>query len=265
VTNISGLGTGFSSGKLLKKVLINLFRLALSYPYKIFFQNEDDRREFIRLGIVHLEKTDRLPGSGVDLKRFTPAIRMRRNELIFLMVARLLWEKGVGIYVDAARLIKKKYPGTVFNLLGFLNVQNPSAVQKCDIESWEKEGVVKYLGSTDNVLQYYNESDCVVLPSFYREGVPRSLLEAASMELPIITTDHIGCRDVVEHGKNGFLCKMKDAQDLAEIMEMMILLTPEQREKMGREGRAKMEREFDERIVIEKYLSVVKEIENLNK
>ena len=261
ITNVSGLGSGFISGGLLKTVLLSLYRVALRHPRKVFFQNKDDRAEFIEASLVLSDKTDLLPGSGVDLERFTPGQRTSKNTFVFLLVARLLWNKGVGEYVEAARQVKSKYPKVEFRLLGFLDVQNPSAVSRAEVGQWESESVLTYLGATDDVRPYYAEADCVVLPS-YREGVPRTLLEASSMAIPIITTDAVGCRDAVEHGMTGFLCKSKNAPDLAEKMEKMILLTPEQRAEMGRAGRAKMEAEFDERIVIERYLEVIGEITN---
>jgi len=264
VANISGLGRAFIIGGWLKTITLLLYKLALRHPYLIFFQNEDDRTDFIQAGLVNREKTARLPGSGVDLERFAPVVRSTNQHFVFLLAARLLWDKGVGEFVKAARQVKSQYPETEFRLLGFLEVQNPSAVPRTAVESWETEGMMKYLGSTDDVRPYYADADCVVLPS-YREGTPRTLLECSSMGIPIITTDTIGCRDVVEDGKTGFLCKTRDAGDLAEKMERMILLTPEQRAEMGKAGRAKMELEFDERIVIDRYLAVVDEIEKTGK
>lgn len=263
IANVSGLGSGFMRGGLLKNVILGLYRLALRHPYRVFFQNKEDLTEFIRTGLVAFDKTSLLPGSGVDLERFTPVKRTGRKQIVFLMVTRLLWDKGVGEFVQAARQLKSRYPETEFRLLGFLDVQNPSAVPRNEVERWVAEGVITYLGSTDEVRPYYIDADCVVLPSFYREGTPRSLLEAASMGLPVITTDSAGCRDVVNNGITGFLCKARDADDLAEKMEQMILLTPEQRTSMGLAGRSKMEQEFDERIVIGRYLAVIREIRDV--
>ena len=126
------------------------------------------------------------------------------------------------------------------------------------MDEWVKSGFVTYLGETDDVRPHIATATCVVLPSFYREGVPRTLLEAAAMGRPIITTDAVGCREVLENGMSGYLCKPRDASDLAEKMELFISLSPEQRAEMGGLGREKMEREFDEKIVINKYLQVVK-------
>jgi glycosyltransferase involved in cell wall biosynthesis len=261
VANVSGLGAGFMRGSLLKAIILNLYRLAFSHPHTVFFQNEEDRAEFIRASLVDATRSKRLPGSGVDLERFTPQQHTgSQKHCVFLLVARLIWDKGVGEFVQAARQLKSKYPETEFRLLGFLDARNPLAVPHSDVERWEAEGVITYLGSTDDVRPYYSDVDCVVLPSSYREGVPRTLLEASSMGIPIVTTDAVGCRDAIDNDMTGLLCKARDPADLAAKMERMFLMTPGQRTEMGMAGRAKMEREFDERIVIEQYLAVIQEI-----
>ena len=168
----------------------------------------------------------------------------------------MLWDKGVGEYVQAGRIIKQKYPDVELCLLGFLDVDNPSAISRSQMDDWVSEGVVNYLGLSDDVRQHLFDADCIVLPS-YREGLPRSLLEAAAMERPIVTTDAVGCRDVVEHGLNGLICRARDADDLANKMEDMINLTPASRQAMGRQGRLMVERQFDEQIVIDKYFKAI--------
>jgi glycosyltransferase involved in cell wall biosynthesis len=165
----------------------------------------------------------------------------------------------VGEFVEAARLLKEQGVNAEFCLLGFLDVQNPAAISRTQMDAWVNEGVVRYLGVSDNVREEIAEADCVVLPS-YREGTPRTLLEAAAMGRPIVTTDAVGCREVVDDGANGYLCRPKDAADLAEKMKQIAGLTPEERSAMGLQGRAKVEREFDEQIVIEKYLGAIKSI-----
>jgi glycosyltransferase involved in cell wall biosynthesis len=168
------------------------------------------------------------------------------------MVSRLLWDKGVGELVEAARRLRLRHPEVQVQLLGFLDVQNPSAIQRRDVQAWESEGVIQYLGASDDPRPYIAHSDCVVLPS-YREGTPRSLLEAAAMGKPLITTDVPGCRTVVEDGNNGFLCPARDATALADQMSRMVMLNAAERDAMGCQGRQKMEREFDERLVIGHY------------
>jgi len=145
-------------------------------------------------------------------------------------------------------------------LLGFLDVQNPAAISRKQMDEWVAEGVVRYLGVSDNVRQEIAQADCVVLPSFYREGTPRTLLEAAAMARPIVTTDSVGCRDVVDDGVNGYLCKPKDAPDLADKMEQIVSMSHAGRVTMGLRGRGKVVREFDEQIVIAKYLSAIEEV-----
>ena len=175
---------------------------------------------------------------------------------MFLLVARMLWDKGVGEYVEAARILKKHYSEVRFCLLGFLDVANPAAISRAQMDLWVAEGVVEYLGVSDDVRKWLAEADCIVLPS-YREGVSRTLLEAAAMARPIVTTDAVGCRDVVEDGVNGLLCRPRDTLDLAAKLEKMINTSPSKRLEMGNKGRLKVEREFDEQIVIKKYLATI--------
>ncbi len=216
---------------------------------------------FVSSGLVRPEKAERLPGSGVDLSRFapTPPVARPADALVFLLVARMLWDKGVGEYVEAARSVRMLHPGARFQLLGFLDVDNPSAIPRAQVNAWVAEGVVNYLGPTDDVRPFLTQADCVVLPS-YREGVPRTLLEAAAMARPVITTDAPGCRDTVVDGETGFLCRPADAPDLADKLLRFITLTPEARQTMGQHGREFVEQSFDERLVIGRYLEVVAEI-----
>ena len=226
INNIAGLGTVFIKNTLLTAVVRGLYKLSLRSSAKIFFQNEDDRSIFVREGLVDPALTDRLPGSGVDLQRFEycpPTIS--KGGVRFLLIARMLWDKGVGELVQAARLLKQRGIQAEVCLLGFLDVKNPSAISRTQMDEWVAEGVVTYLGEADDVRPHIVEASCVVLPSFYREGVPRSLLEAAAMGRPIITTNSVGCREVVDDGVNGFLCQPQDAQDLAEKMERFIALS----------------------------------------
>ena len=278
VPNVSGLGRVFIRRGPLTWLVMHLYRFTFGRAARVFFQNREDMEMFVRIGLVGVGKAERLPGSGVDLARFAPdeptaafplvgqAHRTGmgrpagREQFVFLLMARLLWDKGVGEYVEAARKVRQKYPAAAFRLLGFLDVQNPSAIPRTQIEVWGEEGVVRYLGSTDDVLPYLREADCVVLPSYYREGVPRTLLEAAAMAKPIITTDAPGCRDTVDDGATGFLCRLRDADDLADKMLRMIEMERDHFEAMGQRGREKMMREFDERIVINRYLDVAGEI-----
>lgn len=263
INNIAGLGAVFIKGGWLVRLLRWLYRIALTRSTKVFFQNDDDRLLFIGSGLVHAEVAELLPGSGVDLNHFAPTFNNGSRDVglkfRFLLIARMLRDKGVLEYVEAAKMMRQRWPQTEFCLLGFLDVQNPAAITRAEMNAWIAEGVVNYLGVSDDVRNQIVDADCLVLPSF-REGIPRTLLEGAAMARPIITTNAVGCREVVEDGVNGYLCKVRDASDLAEKMERMLLLSSEQRYEMGKRGRAKMENEFDEQIVIGKYLSAIQKI-----
>lgn len=257
INNIAGLGTVFIKGGWLNRLVRGLYRISLSRAAKVFFQNQDDRQLFVSCGLVSETITDLLPGSGVDLTKFQPTPLPGRHVVSFLLIARMLWDKGVAEYVEAARLLKARGLDAEFCLLGFLDVQNPAAISRKQMHDWVAEGVVRYLGVSDNVREEIAQADCVVLPSFYREGTPRTLLEAAAMARPIVTTDSVGCRDVVDDGVNGYLCKPKDASDLADKMGQIVSISPIEREAMGLRGREKVERQFDEEIVIRKYLDAI--------
>lgn len=262
VNNIAGLGAVFIRDNWLTRLVRQLYKTALSRSRHVFFQNDEDMRLFVEQGLAASDKVSRLPGSGVDLSTFgyAPMQPLENRTFHFLLVARLLWDKGVGEYVEAARMVRRKYPMAKFQLLGFLDVKNPTAVSSAQMDVWVEEGVVEYLGVADDVKPYLVAADCVVLPS-YREGVPRSLLEAAAMGRPVVTSDAVGCRDAVDDGVNGLLCRVGDASDLADKLLCMIAMHPEDRELMGQAGRRKMELEFDEKIVIRRYFEVIRELQ----
>lgn len=263
INNIAGLGTAFIHGGWVMRIIRWLYRTALRRSAQVFFQNDDDRKLFVSLGLVRADKTASLPGSGIDLDRFVfmpmPTIGDDCASFRFLLIARMLHDKGVGEYVEAARLLRHRFPHAEFCLLGFVDVKNPAAISRSEMDAWVAEGVVNYLGESDDVRSQIAAAGCIVLPS-YREGTPRSLLEAAAMGRPIITTDAVGCREVVDDGVNGLLCQPRDALGLAEKMTRMIAMSHSEREAMGLRGREKVEREFDEQIVIKKYLEVISSI-----
>ena len=257
IANISGLGRAFVSGGWIEKVSRALYGVALRWPSTVFFQNEEDRAIFIEAGLVDAARTHRLPGSGVDVDRFSPRPKPQAGPFQFLLVARLLWDKGVGEFVEAARIVKAQHPEVEFALAGFLDVDNPSAVPRSAVEEWEREGVINFLGSFDDMVPVYAQADCVVLPSYYREGVPRSLLEAASMGKPVITTDSVGCRDTVEDGVTGWLVKPRDANALAVQMLGLLDMPARQQETMGKAAGKRARQMFDERIVVSAYKEVI--------
>ena len=260
INNISGLGTVFIKESLVTKIVKYLYRYSLGKSSKVFFQNSDDRDLFIDNGLVSKQICDLVPGSGIDTNKFKPVKYEKEDEVfIFLLIARMLWDKGIGEYVEAAQILKNKYENVEFQLLGSLDASNNTAISKEQMQEWVDAGYVTYLGVTDNVEEFIKKADCVVLPS-YREGTPRTLLESASMAKPIVTTNVVGCKEVVDDEVNGYLCKVRNAGDLADKMEMMLGLSESGRIQMGKKGREKMIREFDESIVIGKYLEVISEV-----
>jgi glycosyltransferase involved in cell wall biosynthesis len=253
IANISGLGRAFVTGGWLERLTRLLYRHALSWPEKVFFQNEEDRERFVQAALVDRSRTQRLPGSGVDVDRFAPRPRSRDAAFRFLLVARLLWDKGIGEFVAAAMIVRAAHPEVEFALVGFVDADNPASVPRTAIEQWERDGTVRYLGSFDDMVPVYAEADCVVLPSYYAEGVPRSLLEAASMGKLVITTDAAGCRDTVVDGATGLLVLPRDVDDLAAKMLHIFRMDEGIRSAMADAARMYATDNFDERLVLDAY------------
>ena len=260
VNNISGLGVLVTKKSILSSIINYMYSFLLRFSMMVFFQNDDDRRQILDVFGKNKIESDTLPGSGVDLNKFSNIFPKSNSEYDFLLSARLLKEKGVYEYVDAAKILLKKYPKTSFAIAGQVESGNGSAVKHEEIATWTRDGIVSYLGFTDHIKSILKDTKCFVLPSYYGEGVPRGLLEAASMSIPLITTDHPGCRDAVDDGHSGYLCRAKDSTHLAKMMIKIIEMSPAQRIRMGNRGRKKMEQEFDEKIVIDKYLKLVSKI-----
>lgn len=261
---VSGAGYVFLKKNMLNLLTGNLYRFAAKASTEIWFVNKEDQLMFVDQGIVKKEKTKVLPGEGINteiFKRDEP-YPLNAENFVFLLSGRMLWDKGVGIYIEAAKRVKQIYPNVKFQLLGFVDALNPSAITKEQIKSWEKDGIVEYLGATDNVKTFLNKINCFVLPSYYREGVPRSLLEAASLEIPIITTNNVGCKEVVEEGYNGFLCFTKDTNSLFEKMEKTINMQKPFLRELGCNGRKKVIAEFHEKLVLKYYEDAIKKYLN---
>ena len=255
----TGLGYVFIRSSRSAKVAKLLYRLAFRFPREVWFLNPDDRETFLKQNLLaHPERAVLLPGEGIDLDQFRlsplPAARQHFN---FILIGRLLWDKGVGEYVAAARQLKRIYPHARFLLLGPAGIANPSAITRDELNLWIEEGCIEWLGETDDVRTYIADADCVVLPS-YREGMPRTLLEASAMGRPIVASRVPGCQDVVVDGVTGLLCAARSADQLAAAMAQMLDMTLVQRTRMGLAGRDRMLAEFDERTVVARYFSTVK-------
>ncbi|MBC7919660.1 MAG: glycosyltransferase family 4 protein [Ferruginibacter sp.] len=259
VNNVSGLGTVFLRDNLASRVAHLLYRFTFRFPKKVFFQNQDDQHLFLKRRLVRKSITAVLPGSGVNLTVFQPQPFKRNHPFTFLVIARLIYDKGIVEYADAIRELRSQGIQANFQLLGFKD-PSPLGIPEELLQSWIDEGLIDYLGTTDDVRPYIHQADCVVLTS-YREGTPRTLLEAISMGKPVLTTDVPGCRETVEDGESGLLCQVRDSVDLAEKLKQMVLLKDHDLERMGRKGREIAEKKFNEDIVVQQYLAVLREIE----
>lgn len=258
VPNVSGLGTAFLGSGILRTLVTVLYRKAFRSLPTVFFQNSDDAELFVDDTIVTPKQVAVLPGSGIDLAQFTPAPLPSNSDgaVIFLLIARMLRDKGVHEYVAAAKMLRHDNPSLRFQLLGDVSAPNRTAIDADTMAEWVDEGHIEYLGAVDDVRACIAAADCIVLPS-YREGTPRTLLEGAAMGRPLIATDVPGCREVVDHDTNGYLCSVRDSAALAEAMKLMVQTGSRKRAEMGKAGRRLVERRFDENIVIARYREVL--------
>lgn len=256
INNITGLGTVFISSGVLEALVTALYRPALRKSVAVLFHNEDDRRLFIEKGIATAGQARMIPGSGVDLARYKPVpLPGTAAGPTFLLIGRLITEKGVHEFVDAARQLKAKWPEARFQLLGDF-ARGPRAIEPDAVEAWVAQDGIEYLGSASDVRPFIARADCVVLPS-YREGLPRSLLEGAAMARPLVATDAPGCRDLVEFGVTGFLCEVRSGRSLAEAMSRIACLSPDGRAAMGGRARQMVEERYSDERVNEAYLAVL--------
>jgi len=256
INNVTGLGTAFIHGGILGKLVPSLYRVALRRSHRVFFHNDDDRDLFLAQRLVGPEQARVIPGSGVDLQRFKASpLPARSANLTFLFIGRLMWEKGVREFVEAARMVKDQAPSARFQILGPTD-GGKRGVPASEIDRWKREGLVEYLGTAADVRPFIKAADCVVLPS-YREGMPRVLLEAAAMGRPLIGVDVPGCRHIVREGETGFLAEARSTSSLADTMLRMIRLDPKARGTMGRAAREVVEKEFSEDLVEQAYLEAL--------
>lgn len=260
INNVCGLGTMFLTDNLVSRIAITLYRIAFRFPKKIFFQNEDDKNLFLRRKIVSEKVCGLLPGSGININNFSPGNHpVKTNRFTFLLISRLIYDKGILEYIEAIDWLKKEGVDANFQLLGPIDEKHKRGIPSSTIQQWIEKNQVEYLGRTEDVKSFIEKADCIVLPS-YREGTPKTLLEAASMAKPIVATDVPGCNNVVKDGKNGYLCKLKDSSDLARKMKLMFSLAPHSRSEMGKYSRDYVKQNFEENIVIQKYISTINSI-----
>lgn len=254
--NVTGLGPAFNGTGVLNRLVRFLYRSAFARAQVVFLQNPEDRATFLAAGLINSQRAVLLPGSGVDLARFTASpMPLATDPVTFLLVARLLWDKGIGLYADAARQLRSENPDLRFQLLGPLDPASRSAIAQEQIDAWVNEGIIEYLGQTHDVRPALASAHCIVLPSWYREGTPRILLEAAAIGRPVVTTDMPGCRDAVQDGLTGILCPPRDLGALTDALSKFAGMSSQARAEMGRNARAWAVAEFSEAKIIEAYIA----------
>ncbi|QUC68612.1 galacturonosyltransferase [Aristaeella hokkaidonensis] len=253
LTNITGLGTAIENPSILQIIAKKIYKAGVAGACCVFFQNEENRQFFINHSMLRKKcKTVLLPGSGVNLKKHLPLEYPKGEVINFLFVARVMKEKGIDIYLNAAKQIHQKYNNTLFHICGI-----------CDDEKYlkklkETDKYIQYHGEQKNMIPFYEMAHCIVHPSFYPEGMSNVLLEAAAHCRPIITTDRSGCREIVDNGINGYIIPCHSHEKLIESIEMFMKLCWLEKKAMGIAARQKVEKEFDRQIVAEKYLEEVK-------
>jgi N,N'-diacetylbacillosaminyl-diphospho-undecaprenol alpha-1,3-N-acetylgalactosaminyltransferase len=274
MSSVVGLGYVFSQqNDNLKMRLVNiiatrLYKIAFRYSRCVLFQNQDDLEFFVSRRLVNREKTQIIKSSGVNLVEYSPLImdsatidRLKQelsinsNKVVITMISRLMWEKGVREFIEAAKILKNRYPEVFFLLVGGIDKENPSAISENYLREAEYNGYIKWVGHRDDIANILSISDILTLPSYYREGVPKAILEAMAMGKPIVTTNNVGCKDTVEEGKNGFLVPVRDPVALSDGIERLIK-NKNMRMDFGKHSRQLAERKFDENIVIDNTIKI---------
>ncbi len=254
IANITGLGTAVENPGLTQKILIALYKFSFRKVKKVFFQNDENKQFFVERKIA-LGKHGMLPGSGVSLNRFHLKEYPTDDIIRFAFLSRVMKEKGIDQYLDAAKAIKEKYPNTEFHICGFCEPEYDGT-----LNDYVEKGIVVFHGMIKNVPEFLENINCVIHPTYYPEGLSNVLLESCATGRPIITTDRSGCREVVEEGVNGFVVPQQDSEKLIETVDKFMQLSIEEKKNMGLAGRRKVEKEFDRNIVVEAYM---KEINSL--
>ncbi|MDX1477001.1 MAG: glycosyltransferase family 4 protein [Saprospiraceae bacterium] len=247
---VTGLGYAFIHNGIVKNTTKYLYKLSSRFHRKIVFENSDDKQLFIEQRLITPAKGVSVMGCGVDTAYFNPEAGRNGSETgtVFTFIGRLLYDKGIREFVEAAHMVKQSAPDAKFWVVGELDRDNPSSIRREDLVQWVKDQTVEYHGATHDVRPFLQKTHCLVLPS-YREGMSRVIMEAMSMERPVITTDTAGCREAVDHQQNGFLIPVKDSQALARAMQEFLQLSAERRQAMGVAGREKAVRLFDDKRV----------------
>lgn len=254
VVNITGLGSAVENAGIMQKVTLTLYKIGLKGAQKVFFQNTENRDFMLEKKIVS-GAYDLLPGSGVNLNQYQEHPYPIGETVDFVFIARIMKEKGIDQYLDAADFIHKKYPETRFHVCGACKEE-----YRVKLEKMHQDKTIIYHGKVKNMVEIYRKISCTIHPTYYPEGLSNVLLESSATGRPIITTNRAGCREVIDDGVNGFICKQKDSEDLIKQVEKFLKLSWEERKNMGLAGRRKVEKEFDRQIVIDKYLQEIAQV-----
>ena len=251
VANITGLGTAIEKESWMQKIALTIYQLGLRKAKKVFFQNTTNRDFMLEKKVIK-GAYDLLPGSGVNLSRYKVSEYPEKDTIDFVFVGRMMKEKGIENYLEAAEYIREKYPQTRFHICGAYEQDYRER-----LETLQENETVIYHGMVRDMVSIYKEMSCTIHPSYYPEGLSNVLLESSACGRPIITTDRAGCREVIDDDVNGFICKQNDSEDLIKQIEKFLNLSIQERKNMGLAGREKVEKEFNRQIVIEKYLQEI--------
>jgi glycosyltransferase involved in cell wall biosynthesis len=259
ISIIEGLGHSVISSNIFRYFVLFLYQIAFKFTQKVVFLNKDDAKIFENLPFFDAPKSSIIHGAGVDTNYFSPTFSKvaYNSEIVFLFIGRFLTEKGINEFIESAKIVKNKYKETRFQLLGDVDSGNPSSISKETLSTWINEGYIEYLGASDDVRPFIQNSDVIVLPS-YREGIPRSILEGMAMGKVIIATDTAGCRETVIDNYNGFIVPIKSIDTLVTAMEKYISLSDENKKTMRKNSRIKVVQEFDNQLIIPEYLKLIK-------
>ncbi len=254
IANITGLGTAVENSGVLQSITIFLYKLALKNASCVFFQSKENAEFLNSKGIIK-GKQKIIPGSGVNLDHYEILDYPEDDTINFLFISRVMKQKGIDQFLDAAMYIGKKYSSTRFHILGFCEESYEEKLKDMD-----ERGIIQYHGMQSDVRMFHKISHCTIHPTYYPEGMSNVLLESAACGRPIITTNRSGCREIVDDGINGYVVEQQNSQDLIEKIEKFLKLSYDQKKDMGLAGRVKVEREFDRQIVVDAYLEGIKEI-----
>jgi glycosyltransferase involved in cell wall biosynthesis len=262
IATVNGLGRIFSKKNIFTSIVKILYKTGFKKTSKVFFQNKDDQHLFITNKIVPLGKTIVINGSGINLDKFkSKGYEANPENTIFFLGSRIIAEKGIYEYAAAAKIIKEKYPTVIFRLAGHFEEKDPLSVKKYDFDLWQKENWIEYIGMTDDIKTEIDKTHLVILPSYYREGIPKILLEATAMAKPIITTNNVGCKEAVVGGYNGYMVEVKNVESLVIAIERFLLSTISQKKTMSDNSRKMAEEKFDETKIYQTYSRSINELD----